>query len=99
MGENILSSQHRRAFKNGYTQPVCIKTVCGILSTVSRQEKRYPQWIKRRTQMVYSCIEHIEEALEEVLEDEGPPPVMEEALNGKPCFICGRKAAYQVEAG
>jgi CxxH/CxxC protein (TIGR04129 family) len=74
--------------------------VCGILSTVSQQKKdRYPQWIKRRTQMVYSCIEHIEEALEEVLEDDGPPPVMEEAQAGKTCFICGREAVYQVEAG
>lgn len=47
--------------------------------------------------MIYSCEEHIEEGLEEVLVDEGAPPEMEKVSSAQEnCFLCGKKAAYQI---
>ncbi|WP_147802552.1 CxxH/CxxC protein [Alkalicoccus halolimnae] len=53
--------------------------------------------------MVYSCKEHIEEALEEVLEDGAPPPELD-LINAaqaaeQVCFICGERAEYNVNEG
>ncbi|SDN97094.1 CxxH/CxxC protein [Alkalicoccus daliensis] len=48
--------------------------------------------------MIYSCEAHVEEGLEEVLIDEGPPPAMEKTSAAEePCFLCGKKAVYQIE--
>ncbi|CAM3809212.1 CxxH/CxxC protein [Alkalicoccus chagannorensis] len=50
--------------------------------------------------MIYSCKEHIEEGLEEVIEDGGPPPELEEtADHGHTCFLCPEAAAYRIAAG
>ncbi|NJP37954.1 CxxH/CxxC protein [Alkalicoccus luteus] len=48
--------------------------------------------------MVYSCKEHVEEALDETLTDGGPPPVLTETDREEAhCFICGKPALFQVE--
>lgn len=51
--------------------------------------------------MLFSCAEHVEEGLEEVIEDEGPPPKMEkvsvETQKEAACFICHEKAVYCIE--
>ncbi|GEL08974.1 CxxH/CxxC protein [Salisediminibacterium halotolerans] len=47
--------------------------------------------------MLYSCAEHIGEALEECVEDGGLPPEMEKTDRDEACFFCGEKAAYVVE--
>ncbi|MFC4736250.1 CxxH/CxxC protein [Bacillus daqingensis] len=49
--------------------------------------------------MIYSCSEHVEEALDETLTDGGPPPVFTKMEDKEaPCFICGKPALFQVEA-
>ncbi len=58
-------------------------------------------WItnERRESMIYSCSEHVEEALDETLTDGGPPPVFTKMEDKEaPCFICGKPALFQVEA-
>ncbi|PYZ91765.1 CxxH/CxxC protein [Salipaludibacillus keqinensis] len=50
--------------------------------------------------MLFSCENHVEEALEEALEDEGLPPDFEilppEVRTSKKCFFCHEQATYQV---
>ncbi|QKS73087.1 CxxH/CxxC protein [Paenalkalicoccus suaedae] len=51
--------------------------------------------------IIYSCTEHIEEALEECLEDGSLPPHMEKlaevAEEKWTCFLCEAEADYKVE--
>lgn len=51
--------------------------------------------------MIFCCEEHAEEGLEEVLENEGPPPDMKKIPADLPpqgvCFICEKKAVYQIK--
>ncbi|PRO64536.1 CxxH/CxxC protein [Alkalicoccus urumqiensis] len=50
--------------------------------------------------MIYSCEDHIEEAIEETLTDGGAPPEMEKLAgthDGETCFLCAAPAAYYVK--
>ncbi|MDG5789435.1 CxxH/CxxC protein [Evansella sp. AB-P1] len=50
--------------------------------------------------MVYSCENHIDEAIEEVVDQTGLPPQLE-LVDGKlgenqTCFLCGESAKYVI---
>lgn len=51
--------------------------------------------------ITYCCGNHIEEALEETLEDGGLPPDFQKIIPGAQgeirCFICLNQAVYKVE--
>lgn len=50
---------------------------------------------------IFSCKEHVEEAIEEAIEDEGLPPelavVTERYKAEKKCFICEKSPTYMVK--
>lgn len=50
---------------------------------------------------IYSCNDHVEEAIEEAIEDGGLPPelekVTEDFQDKKTCFICDSVPIYIVE--
>lgn len=48
---------------------------------------------------MYSCQEHIEEVLDECLEDEGKLPILTKIVGKHLCEICGGKAYYHVDEG
>lgn len=50
--------------------------------------------------MIYSCNEHVNEAIEEALTDEGLPPILEvvsfDVKQSEKCFLCHGQAVYKV---
>ncbi|WP_147422006.1 CxxH/CxxC protein [Salipaludibacillus neizhouensis] len=50
---------------------------------------------------IFSCKEHVEEAIEEAIDDEGFPPelalVPEQEKTEKVCFICEHSSTYMVK--
>jgi CxxH/CxxC protein (TIGR04129 family) len=56
--------------------------------------------MKRGNQMIYSCLEHVELALESVVDETQLAPLMEKVSEDEQistrCEYCGKKAAYLV---
>ena len=50
---------------------------------------------------MYSCLEHIDEAMDRFLDDEEKLPILERVDEGslQKCNLCQQDAAYKLEAG